>query len=42
MAGVKVIIGGAAVDAAYAASIGADAAARDAVEGVTICKEWTK
>lgn len=40
--GVKVIIGGAAVDAAYAASIGADAAARDAIEGVTICKEWTK
>ncbi len=40
--GVKVIIGGAAVDSAYAASIGADAAARDAVEGVSICKEWTK
>jgi corrinoid protein of di/trimethylamine methyltransferase len=39
---VKVIIGGAAVDAAYASSIGADAAARDAVEGVSICKEWTK
>jgi len=36
--GVKVIIGGAAVDSAYAASIGADAAARDAVEGVSICK----
>jgi corrinoid protein of di/trimethylamine methyltransferase len=39
---VKVIIGGAAVDVAYAAAIGADAAARDAVEGVSICKEWTK
>jgi 5-methyltetrahydrofolate--homocysteine methyltransferase len=40
--GLKVIIGGAAVDSAYAASIGANAAARDAVEGVSICKEWTK
>ncbi len=40
--GVKVIIGGAAVDKAYAIAIGADAAARDAVEGVSICKEWTK
>lgn len=38
---VKVIIGGAAVDKAYASKIGADAAARDAVEGVSICKDWT-
>jgi len=38
---VKVIIGGAAVDRAYASKIGADAAARDAVEGVSICKVWT-
>jgi 5-methyltetrahydrofolate--homocysteine methyltransferase len=38
---VKVIIGGAAVDRAYASKIGADAAARDAVEGVSICKDWT-
>jgi 5-methyltetrahydrofolate--homocysteine methyltransferase len=39
---VRVIIGGAAVDSVYAASIGADAAAKDAVEGISICKEWTK
>ena len=39
---VRVIIGGAAVDNAYATSIGADAAARDAVEGISICKKWTK
>jgi 5-methyltetrahydrofolate--homocysteine methyltransferase len=38
---VKVIIGGAAVDKGYASNIGADAAARDAVEGVSICKDWT-
>jgi 5-methyltetrahydrofolate--homocysteine methyltransferase len=38
---VKVIIGGAAVDRAYASKIGADAAARDAVEGISICKDWT-
>ena len=37
---VKVIIGGAAVDRAYASKIGADAAAKDAVEGVSICKDW--
>ena len=40
--GVKVIIGGAAVDDEYAKRIGADAAARDAIEGVAICSEWTK
>lgn len=38
---VKVIIGGAAVDSVYASKIGADAAARDAVEGVSICRDWT-
>jgi len=38
--GVKVIIGGAPVDAAYATEIGADAAAKDAVDGVAICKNW--
>ena len=37
---VKVIIGGAAVNAAYATEIGADAAAKDAVDGVAICKSW--
>jgi 5-methyltetrahydrofolate--homocysteine methyltransferase len=37
---VKVIIGGAPVNAAYAKEIGADAAAKDAVDGVTICKSW--
>ena len=37
---VKVIIGGAAVNAAYATEIGADAAAKDAVDGVAICKNW--
>ena len=37
---VKVIIGGAAVNAAYATEIGADAAAKDAVDGVEICKSW--
>lgn len=42
MDGVKVIIGGAAVDADYAARIGADAAARDAVEGVAICSDWMR
>jgi len=38
---VKVIIGGAPIDSAYAKKIGADAAAKDAVEGVAICKRWT-
>jgi len=38
---VKVIIGGAPIDPAYAKKIGADAAAKDAVEGVAICKRWT-
>jgi trimethylamine corrinoid protein len=39
---IKVIIGGAPIDQAYARKIGADAAARDAVEGVSICKKWTQ
>ncbi|MBS7288331.1 MAG: corrinoid protein [Candidatus Freyarchaeota archaeon] len=37
---VKVIIGGAPVSMDYAEKIGADAYARDAVEGVSICKSW--
>ncbi|RJS76074.1 cobalamin-binding protein [Candidatus Bathyarchaeota archaeon] len=39
---VKVIIGGAPITPEYAKKIGADAAARDAVEGIRICTEWTK
>jgi len=37
---VKVIIGGAPLTEAYAKKIGADAYARDAVSGVSICKKW--
>jgi len=37
---VKIIIGGAPITPEYAEKIGADAAARDAVEGVNICKSW--
>jgi len=37
---VKIIIGGAPITTEYAKKIGADAAARDAVEGVNICKSW--
>ncbi len=37
---VKVIIGGNAVDKNFAEEIGADAAAKDAVDGVEICKKW--
>lgn len=37
---VKVIIGGAPITNEYAKRIGADAAARDAVEGVNTCKAW--
>lgn len=37
---VKIIIGGAPITKEYADKIGADAAARDAVEGVNICKTW--
>jgi len=37
---VKIIIGGAPITPEYAKKIGADAAAKDAVEGVNICKSW--
>ena len=37
---VKIIIGGAPITPEYAKKIGADAAAKDAVEGVGICKSW--
>lgn len=37
---VKVIVGGAPITKEFADKIGADAAARDAVEGVNICKSW--
>ena len=36
----KIIIGGAPITQEYAEKIGADAAARDAVEGLNICKSW--
>jgi len=39
---VKVIIGGAPITSEYAEKIGADAAAKDAVEGVRICSELVK
>jgi 5-methyltetrahydrofolate--homocysteine methyltransferase len=39
---VKIIIGGAPITREFAEKIGADAAARDAVEGVSICKSWVK
>jgi 5-methyltetrahydrofolate--homocysteine methyltransferase len=37
---VKIIIGGAPITPEYAKKIGADAAAKDAVEAVNICKKW--
>ena len=37
---VKIIIGGAPITPEYARKIGADAAAKDAVEAVNICKTW--
>lgn len=37
---VKIVIGGAPITEEYAEKIGADAAARDAVQGVNICKSW--
>jgi methanogenic corrinoid protein MtbC1 len=37
---VKVLIGGASVTAEFADRIGADAAVRDAVEGVNLCRRW--
>jgi corrinoid protein of di/trimethylamine methyltransferase len=39
---VKVIVGGAPVDADFAARIGADAAAKDALEGIRICRQWAQ
>lgn len=39
---VKVIIGGAPVTTQFAEKIGADAAAKDAVDGVKICKSWVQ
>jgi len=36
----KVILGGAPVNSAYATKIGADAAANDAIDGMAICKKW--
>lgn len=37
---VRVIIGGASITTGYAKKIGADAAAKDAVKGVNLCKMW--
>jgi len=39
---VKIIIGGAPITPEYAKKIGADAAAKDAVEGVRKCSEWVE
>jgi 5-methyltetrahydrofolate--homocysteine methyltransferase len=36
----KVILGGAPINSAYATKIGADAAANDAIDGVAICRKW--
>jgi methanogenic corrinoid protein MtbC1 len=38
----RVLLGGNAVKKEFGAEIGADATALDAVEGLEICKEWTK
>jgi 5-methyltetrahydrofolate--homocysteine methyltransferase len=38
---VKVIIGGAPVTQEFALKIGADAAAKDAFDGVRICRDWS-
>jgi methylmalonyl-CoA mutase cobalamin-binding domain/chain len=38
--GVKIILGGAAVNERFAQQVGADAAANDAILGVEICKRW--
>ncbi|MDH5703433.1 MAG: corrinoid protein [Aigarchaeota archaeon] len=40
--GVKVIIGGAPVTSQFAEKIHADAAAKDAIDGVKICKSWVQ
>jgi methanogenic corrinoid protein MtbC1 len=39
---VKVLLGGNAIQKAFAKEIGADAAALDAVEGLEICRKWTQ
>jgi 5-methyltetrahydrofolate--homocysteine methyltransferase len=39
---VKIIIGGAPITPEYAKKIGADAAAKDAVEGIRTCTQWMK
>jgi corrinoid protein of di/trimethylamine methyltransferase len=39
--GLKILIGGAPITGDYAQKIGADAAARDAVDGVRIVTQWT-
>jgi len=39
--GLKILIGGAPITTDYAAKIGADAAAKDAVDGVRIVAHWT-
>jgi corrinoid protein of di/trimethylamine methyltransferase len=39
---VKIIIGGAPITPEYAKKIGADSAAKDAVEGVRTCTQWMK
>jgi 5-methyltetrahydrofolate--homocysteine methyltransferase len=38
--GIKIIVGGAPVTTDYARSIGADAVAKDAFEGVRSCRSW--
>ena len=38
----KIIIGGAPITPEFASRIGADAAARDAIEGVNMCKSWVE
>jgi 5-methyltetrahydrofolate--homocysteine methyltransferase len=39
---VKVIIGGAPITNEYADKIGADAAAKDAVDGIRVIRQWAK
>jgi methanogenic corrinoid protein MtbC1 len=41
-ANLRVLLGGNAVKKEFSAEIGADAAAFDAVEGLEICRGWTK
>ncbi|MBN2153773.1 MAG: cobalamin-dependent protein [Candidatus Lokiarchaeota archaeon] len=39
---VKIILGGAPMNQAFAEQVGADASARNAMEGVRICKRWVE